>query len=165
MTLRRTAPLALALCLALAGAACKKKEKGACSGSLSGAVTGSFTCKATSRQRSSGAVQVSITPLHLPENVTAFMPGDIEIPGPVRKQAYPFASLGSVTTLLTTTDHKTFLVKKGKKDEPKGELTLAVEKLEAGDDPHAPMRVSGTLKARLVAAPGAEGEVQVELRF
>ena len=164
MTLRRTAPLAL--CLALIGSSgCRKKESGGCSGKLSGAVTGSFTCKATSRQRGSGAIQVSITPLHLPESVTAFMPGEIEIPGPVRKQAYPFATLGNVTSLLTTTDHKTFLAKKGKKDEPKGELTLAVEKLEAGDDPHGPMHVSGTLKARLVAAPGAEGEVQVELRF
>jgi len=167
MSSRCTPSLALALCVALASsAACAKKEKAAgCSGTLSGAVTGSFTCKVASRQRGSGAVQISLTPEKLPDSVTAFMPGEIEIPAPVQKKAYPLAALGKVTTLLTTTSHQTFVVKKGKKDAPQGDLTLAVEKLEPGDDPHGPMRVSGTLKARLVAAPGAEGEVLVEMKF
>jgi len=154
--------LALTLGLALTSSAAHAKDRG-CSGKLSGAVKGSFSCKVKARAKGSGAVLLVVSPARLPRSVKAFAPGELEIPGPVEKKEYTLATLKSARALLTTATHQTFIAEKGQ--EAKGDLTLEIDSVEKGEA-HGVAALGGTLRARLVPAPGGRGgDVIVDLRF
>jgi len=164
MNTRNLLPLPLLLGLALAAAPVLAAPP-PCTVSLSGVVKGSFECKVAAVLRGDRSLRLEITPVKLPKKVKASIPGEFEVPPPAAAGTYPLHALVSGKAVVTTSGHATYAASRDKrKPATTGELTLTLTSVEAAQ-PHQPIVVHGTVKARLAPTDGGSGVIEYEVKF
>ena len=138
-------------------AAVPAAEPSGCTGTLSGAVTASFGCTVTARVEGKVATVV-ITVAGPVAGLRALQPGTVSLALPVASGAYSGEALSAASASLETTAGARYAA-------GRGDVTLTIDQAERYRQSPNHLVMSGSLKARLLPAPGGKGEVLVEVRF
>jgi hypothetical protein len=156
--------------------AAKVEPTPGCSGTVSGPAKGAFACRIDVRVRGDGSMRVFLAPARVPRGLRALLPGELEVPAPAQPGVYDLSRLTSARVLLTDARHRTFVAeavkaKAGRPASRRGEVELRIDAVRAaegapvGGHPGSAAALSGSLRARLVAADGKGRDAVVDVKF